>query len=112
MDEVNGRCGRSAGLGGDGLALLEAGLDLLDDAHHAASRALDGSHVVARRRQHQGDDVGLGLGPGGHLAQLVVAVVKNALAREAFKGHALEPLAPHLAGPSALVYSQDSVIDL
>ena len=41
-----------------------------------------------------------------------VAVVKNALAREAFKGHALEPLAPHFAGPSAVVYSQDSVIDL
>lgn len=41
-----------------------------------------------------------------------VAVVKNALAREAFKGSALESLGSHLAGPSALVYSQDSVVDL
>ena len=41
-----------------------------------------------------------------------VAVVKNALAREAFKGGALEQLGAHLAGPSALVYSQDSVVDL
>ena len=38
-----------------------------------------------------------------------VAVVKNALAREAFKGGAL---GAHLSGPSALVYSQDSVVDL
>lgn len=41
-----------------------------------------------------------------------VAVIKNALAREAFKGGALEQLGAHLAGPSALVYSQDSVVDL
>ena len=41
-----------------------------------------------------------------------VAVVKNALAREALKGGALEQLGGHLSGPSALVYSQDSVIDL
>ena len=41
-----------------------------------------------------------------------VAVVKNALAREAFKGGALEQLGSHLSGPSALVYSQDSVVDL
>ena len=41
-----------------------------------------------------------------------VAVVKNTLAREAFKGGALECLGTHLSGPSALVYSQDSVIDL
>jgi large subunit ribosomal protein L10 len=41
-----------------------------------------------------------------------VAVVKNTLAREAFKGGALEQLGAHLSGPTALVYSQDSVIDL
>ena len=41
-----------------------------------------------------------------------VAVVKNALARSAFKGHALEGLGEHFTGPTAIVYSRDSVIDL
>lgn len=41
-----------------------------------------------------------------------VAVVKNSLARAAFKGSAFEALGPHFSGPSAVVYSKGSVVDL
>lgn len=40
-----------------------------------------------------------------------VHVVKNSLARRAFSGMSLEPLGKSLAGPCALVTSQESIID-
>lgn len=41
-----------------------------------------------------------------------VTVVKNTLAKQAFKGSDLEQLSGHLTGPSALVYGAGSVVDL
>lgn len=42
-----------------------------------------------------------------------VTVVKNALARRAFAGSALEPLGPSLKGPTAVVYGRGpSVVDV
>ncbi len=41
-----------------------------------------------------------------------VSVVKNSLARAAFKGSAFEKFASHLTGPSAVIYSEGSVVDL
>ena len=40
-----------------------------------------------------------------------VTVVKNSLARKAFSGTGLEPLAPALDGPSAVAYGAESVVD-
>ncbi len=41
-----------------------------------------------------------------------VTVVKNALARKAFAGTALDVLAPGLSGPTAVVYGGDSVVGI
>ncbi|MBM4106555.1 MAG: 50S ribosomal protein L10 [Phycisphaerae bacterium] len=41
-----------------------------------------------------------------------ISVVKNTLARKAFEGTALSALHPALAGPSAIVYGGQSVVDV
>lgn len=41
-----------------------------------------------------------------------ITVLKNSLARKAFEGGPLDPLAPSLAGPSALIYGDRSVVDV
>jgi large subunit ribosomal protein L10 len=41
-----------------------------------------------------------------------VTVLKNALARKAFEGTSLEPLASVMEGPTALAYGGESVIDV
>jgi ribosomal protein L10 len=41
-----------------------------------------------------------------------VEIVKNRLARHAFKSHPLEPLGKALSGPCALVTSKESLIDI
>ena len=41
-----------------------------------------------------------------------LAVIKNTLARRAFKGTELEALEPALDGPSALAYGADSVVEV
>lgn len=41
-----------------------------------------------------------------------VSVLRNALARKAFEGGPLEQLGPALVGPSALVYSEGSIVEL
>ena len=43
--------------------------------------------------------------------QIRVTVIKNALAKQAFGGTALEPIGPALEGPSALAYGE-SVVDV
>lgn len=47
-----------------------------------------------------------------HEKGIHVAVVKNTLARKAFKGTNLEAIEPALDGPSALVYGADSVVEV
>ncbi len=47
-----------------------------------------------------------------HGKKIELHVVKNSLARVAFKGKALEPLATALEGPVALVTGGDSIIDV
>lgn len=44
--------------------------------------------------------------------EIRLAVVKNALARQAFKETGLEPLNDMLEGPSAVVYGGDSVVSI
>jgi large subunit ribosomal protein L10 len=41
-----------------------------------------------------------------------VTIIKNTLAKKAFAGTNLEALAPALAGPSALAYGAESVVDV
>jgi len=47
-----------------------------------------------------------------HGKKIELHVIKNSLARVAFKGKALEPLANALEGPSAVVTGGDSIIDV
>jgi len=47
-----------------------------------------------------------------HEKGIRVAIVKNTLARRAFKGTNLEAIEPALDGPSALVYGADSVVEV
>ncbi len=44
--------------------------------------------------------------------QIKITIVKNTLARKAFAGTALEPLAAAIEGPSALAYGAESVVDV
>jgi len=47
-----------------------------------------------------------------HAAGIKVTVVRNTLAKDAFKGTSLEPLIPALTGPTAMAYGGDSVVDV
>ena len=71
---------------------------------------LDGALVVDIRGIKANDNNGLRL----DLAEknVRVTVIKNALARQAFAGTALEPLTAALEGPSALAYGAESVVDV
>ena len=72
--------------------------------------SLEGALVIDIRGIDANENNALRLG----LAErdIRITVVKNALARKAIAGTDLEPLAPALAGPAALVYGADSVVSV
>jgi len=49
---------------------------------------------------------------GLHAAGIRITVVRNTLARDAFKDTTLEALSPGLEGPSAMCYGADSVVEV
>jgi ribosomal protein L10 len=71
---------------------------------------VEGAVLVELRGMAGIDNTGLRLKM--HAKQVRVTVVKNALARKAFEGTALEVLAPGLSGPTAVVYGGDSVVGI
>lgn len=71
---------------------------------------VEGAVLVELRGMAGTDNTGLRLKM--HAKQVRVTVVKNALARKAFEGTALEVLAPGLSGPTAVVYGGDSVVGI
>ena len=71
---------------------------------------LDGALVIDIRGIEANENNALRL---GLLEKSIrVTVVKNSLASKAFKGTPLEGLSPALAGPSALAYGGESVVDV
>lgn len=71
---------------------------------------IDGALVVDIRGidANENNEMRLGLLEKG----VRITIVKNALARKAFEGTELEALSPALAGPSALAYGDESVVNV
>ena len=71
---------------------------------------LDGAVVIDIRGidANKNNDLRVGL----QKKDIRITVVKNTLARTAFKGSALETLTPSLDGPSALAYGSDAVVNV
>ena len=71
---------------------------------------IDGALVVDIRGITANDNNDLR--DGLHAKKIRVTIVKNTLAKKAFAGTSLESLGNELAGPSALAYGGNSVVDV
>jgi large subunit ribosomal protein L10 len=84
--------------------------ELIIDDYKERFEQIDGALVLDIRGITANDNNSIR--KGLQKKQIRVTVVKNALAKKAFAGTALEPLGPALEGPSALAYSDGSVVDV
>jgi large subunit ribosomal protein L10 len=84
--------------------------EMIMDEYRKRFEGLEGALVVDIRGIPANDNNELRLDLAAK--QIRVTVVKNTLAKKAFSGTDLEPLAPALEGPAALAYGAESVVDV
>lgn len=84
--------------------------DLIVKEYRTRFAGLDGAVLVEIRGLSNSDTASM----RGKLreSKVRVTIVRNTLAKRAFKGTTLEALAPGLAGPTAVVYGSDSVVNV
>ena len=84
--------------------------ELIIDDYKERFEDVEGALVVDIRGMTSNDNNSLRRGL--QQKHIRVTVIKNALAKKAFAGTALDPLGPALEGPSAVAYGETSVVDV
>jgi len=84
--------------------------DLIIKEYRTRFEGLDGAVLVEIRGMSNTDTAAM----RGKFreSKVRVTIVRNTLAKKAFAGTTLEALAPGLAGPTAVVYGSDSVVNV